>query len=88
MDHGKPRASTPTLPPPATVKPVTSVPLLDVNRATTELRSELLAAVAGVIDSGKFLHGPDVTRLEQSVAQVCGPARGGLYFRQRCTALA
>jgi dTDP-4-amino-4,6-dideoxygalactose transaminase len=49
-----------------------SVPLLDVNRATTELRDELLAAVTRVIDSGRFLFGPDVTQLEQSVAKLSG----------------
>jgi dTDP-4-amino-4,6-dideoxygalactose transaminase len=48
------------------------VPLLDVNRATAELREELLAAVANVIDSGRFLHGPDVQQLERSVAELCG----------------
>lgn len=51
---------------------VAQVPLLDVNRATAELRDELLAAVASVIDSGRFLHGPDVTQLERSVAELCG----------------
>src|SRR5204863_8230699 len=25
-----------------------------------------------VIDSGRFLHGPDVTKLQQSVARICG----------------
>jgi dTDP-4-amino-4,6-dideoxygalactose transaminase len=49
-----------------------SVPLLDVNRSTADLRGELLAAVTAVIDSGKFLHGPDVTQLETSVAKLCG----------------
>jgi len=48
------------------------VPLLDINRATAELREELLTAVAEVIDSGRFLHGPEVTKLEQSVARLCG----------------
>src|SRR5262245_59386760 len=52
--------------------PTTQVPLLDVNRATAELRDELLGAVTRVIDSGRFLHGPDVTELEQSLARLCG----------------
>jgi len=52
--------------------PATNVPLLDVNRATAELREELLAAVTRVIDSGRFLHGPDVAELEQSIATICG----------------
>ncbi|HMC10763.1 MAG TPA: DegT/DnrJ/EryC1/StrS family aminotransferase, partial [Pirellulaceae bacterium] len=49
-----------------------SVPLLDVNRATAELRDELIAAVTRVVDSGRFLFGPDVTALEQSIARLCG----------------
>ena len=53
-------------PPPATI------PLLDINRATAEQRAELLAAITAVVDSGRFLHGPDVTQLENSVAKICG----------------
>src|SRR6187549_1794875 len=49
-----------------------NVPLLDVNRATQELRSELIAATTRVIDSGRFLFGPDVGQLEESVAKLCG----------------
>ncbi len=52
--------------------PTAQVPLLDVNRATAELREELLAAVTRVIDSGRFLHGPDVGALEESIASLCG----------------
>jgi dTDP-4-amino-4,6-dideoxygalactose transaminase len=50
---------------------VESVPLLDVNRGTAPLRDEILAAIAQVCDSGRFLHGPEVRQLEQSVAQLC-----------------
>jgi len=35
----------------------TTVPLLDVNRGTQELRGELIAAAIRVIDSGRFLFG-------------------------------
>src|SRR5262249_39153339 len=49
-----------------------SVPLLDINRATATLRNELVAAVTRVIDSGRFLFGPDVWELEQSIAKLCG----------------
>lgn len=49
----------------------TSVPLLDVNRGNAMLRSEILEAIARVVDSGRFLHGPDVTALEETVASVC-----------------
>jgi dTDP-4-amino-4,6-dideoxygalactose transaminase len=57
---------------PRSAPPAPPVPLLDVNRATAELRDELLAAVAGVIDSGRFLFGPDVQQLERSIAELCG----------------
>lgn len=70
MTHGKDR--TTASPQPAADQAAASVPLLDVNRATAELRAELLASVTRVIDSGKFLHGPDVAQLEQSIAKLCG----------------
>ena len=48
------------------------VPLLDVGRGNQPLREEFLAAVANVIDSGRFLYGPEVTELEQQVAHMSG----------------
>ncbi|MEX2173737.1 MAG: DegT/DnrJ/EryC1/StrS family aminotransferase [Pirellulaceae bacterium] len=48
------------------------VPLLDVNRGNAALRDEILAAIAGVVDSGRFLFGPEVQQLERSVAEMCG----------------
>ena len=51
--------------------PRTPVPLLDVNRGNAPLREEILAAIAEVCDSGRFLHGPPVQRFEQSVASRC-----------------
>ena len=48
-----------------------SVPLLDVNRGNAMLRGEILEAIARVVDSGRFLYGPDVSRLEESVAAIC-----------------
>jgi dTDP-4-amino-4,6-dideoxygalactose transaminase len=66
------RAPQPAAPLPTVAHPTAGVPLLDINRATAELRAELLASVARVIDSGKFLHGPEVAQLEQSIAKVCG----------------
>ncbi len=50
---------------------VPSVPLLDVNRGNHLLRDEILAALADVVDSGKFLHGPQVTELEVQLAKLC-----------------
>lgn len=48
------------------------VPLLDVARGTTPLRDEILQAVAQVVDSGRFIHGPDVKKLEETVATMSG----------------
>lgn len=47
------------------------VPLLDVNRGNRDLRDEILAALTAVVDSGRFLHGPEVTQLENQVAALC-----------------
>lgn len=51
--------------------PVSAVPLLDVNRGNAPLREEILAAITRVVDSGRFLHGPDCAQLEKSIAQRC-----------------
>ncbi len=58
---------TPTSPVNLT-SPVSTVPLLDVGRGNSPLREELLEVLARVIDSGKFLFGPDVDALEREVA--------------------
>jgi dTDP-4-amino-4,6-dideoxygalactose transaminase len=56
----------------ATASAITSVPLLDVGRGNRPLREEILAAIAKVVDSGRFLHGPEVGELECTVAGICG----------------
>lgn len=48
-----------------------AVPLLDIARSNQEIRDEVLQSIAAVYDSGKFLYGPAVTELEQTVAQIC-----------------
>lgn len=48
------------------------VPLIDISRGNTPLREELLAAFAQVIDSGRFLHGPDCAQLEESLTSISG----------------
>ncbi len=48
------------------------VPLLDVNRGNAPLRDEIVAALTRVIDSGRFLFGPDVQLLESQIAERCG----------------
>ncbi len=45
-----------------------SVPLLDINRENQPYREEYLEALAAVLDSGRFLFGPDVHELEREVA--------------------
>ena len=56
----------------AITKPVTKVPLLDIGRGNAPLREEILAAIAAVVDSGRFLFGPDVQQLERSIATWSG----------------
>lgn len=50
--------------------PVAGVPLLDIARGNSPLREEFIEALAGVIDSGRFLFGPEVSALEQEVARL------------------
>ena len=47
------------------------VPLLDVVGGNQPLRDEILEAIARVVDSGRFLHGPDCRELEVEVARRC-----------------
>ncbi|TWU45661.1 Aminotransferase [Novipirellula aureliae] len=51
--------------------PSSGVPLLDVNRDNRPLRDEFVEALTGVVDSGRFLFGPDVTSLESEIAAYC-----------------
>ena len=46
------------------------VPLLDVPRNNAPLRDELLAAIANVVDSARFLYGPEVRQLEAQLAEL------------------
>jgi len=48
-----------------------SVPLLDVGRIDPALKERIRAAIDRVCQSGAFILGPDVTRLEESVSQYC-----------------
>ncbi len=52
------------------------VPLLDVNRGNSAIRNEILERITNVVDSGKFLHGPDVHELEQDIATLCQTKHG------------
>jgi dTDP-4-amino-4,6-dideoxygalactose transaminase len=45
-----------------------NVPLLDINRDNRPHRDEFIEALSGVLDSGRFLFGPDVVELEREIA--------------------
>ena len=44
------------------------VPLLDINRDNRPSRDEFIEALTAVVDSGRFLFGPDVVELEREIA--------------------
>ena len=48
---------------------IRTVPLLDVPRGNAPLRDEIIAAITVVVDSGRFLFGPDVQKLEAECAR-------------------
>ena len=50
---------------------VTSVPLLDVGRGNDPLKEEFREVFNGILDSGRFIGGPQCQNLEQAVAEVC-----------------
>ncbi|MFN0247157.1 MAG: DegT/DnrJ/EryC1/StrS family aminotransferase [Kofleriaceae bacterium] len=52
--------------------PITSVPLLDLAAQNHPLRPQLMEAIGRVIDTGRFILGPDVERLEADIAKIVG----------------
>lgn len=48
---------------------IQNVPLLDIRKENEPLRDEILSAIADVFDSGAFVLGPEVTKLEAEVAE-------------------
>ncbi len=48
--------------------PSDNVPLLDINLDNKPYREEFIEALTAVVDSGRFLFGPDVVELEREVA--------------------
>lgn len=52
------------------------VPLVDLNAQHAELRGRLDAALKEVVDSGRFILGPNVQALEQEIAERCGVRYG------------
>lgn len=52
------------------------IPFLDLKRQHAALKTELMAAAEGVLDSSAFVLGPDGRALEQELAQLCGARHG------------
>ncbi|MBS1846964.1 MAG: DegT/DnrJ/EryC1/StrS family aminotransferase [Actinobacteria bacterium] len=52
-----------------------TVPFLDLGAATAELRDEIDAALARVLDSGWYLLGDELAAFETEYAEYCGAAR-------------
>ena len=50
------------------------VPLLDLRPPLEELRDEIVEAVTQVIDSTRYIMGPEIERLEKEIAEYCGTA--------------
>jgi dTDP-4-amino-4,6-dideoxygalactose transaminase len=53
-----------------------AVPLFDTASALVPLRGRLRAAIDGVLDSERFILGPEVAAFEQELAAYCGAAHG------------
>ena len=51
--------------------PIDRVPLLDIQRENAPFQAELQQAVVDVMASGWFVFGPNVSGLEESVAELC-----------------
>jgi dTDP-4-amino-4,6-dideoxygalactose transaminase len=52
------------------------IPQIDLGRQHVRLRAELIAAAARVLDSTRFILGPEVRALEKDLAAFCGAAHG------------
>ena len=52
------------------------VPLLDLKPQLAELRQEILEHVTNVIDSTRYIQGPEVEALEKEISQYCGVPEG------------
>lgn len=63
---------SPTLPAPNSSVPLNRVPLLDLSRENGPLEQEIMAAISHVVQSGRFVLGPEVQQLEARIAKYCG----------------
>jgi dTDP-4-amino-4,6-dideoxygalactose transaminase len=59
----------------ATVRAVVAVPLFDTKTPLAPLRVDIDAAIAGVVEDGRFILGPNVTAFESEFAAYCGAAQ-------------
>src|SRR5580698_7011273 len=48
------------------------VPMLDFSREFATIREEVMAVIAAVCESQRFILGPEVARFEQAAAAACG----------------
>lgn len=53
-----------------------SIPLLDLKAQYNTLKSEILAAIHSVLDSGSYIMGGNVRALEESIAEMCAVKHG------------
>jgi dTDP-4-amino-4,6-dideoxygalactose transaminase len=49
-----------------------NVPMLDLTRQYASIRGEVDSAIAGVLESGHFIDGPNVKAFERELAEYCG----------------
>src|SRR6202050_5439646 len=66
--------------------PPCMIRFLDLAAEYHELKTQIDAAVAGVLESGHFVGGPEVTALEKEFASYCG-ARHGVAVNSGTSAL-
>ena len=50
------------------------VPLLDLRPPLEDLRDEIVEAITQVIDSTRYIMGPEIDNLEKEIAEYCGTA--------------
>ncbi len=65
------RTASKSSPPPLDGRPQEPVPLLDLKQQTRLLQPQITAAIREVLDSGAFILGPAVVRLEERMARYC-----------------
>jgi dTDP-4-amino-4,6-dideoxygalactose transaminase len=54
------------------MSPKLTVPLLDLSAQNQPLRAKIIDAIGRVVDTGRFIMGPDVERFEAEIAATCG----------------